>query len=91
MGLVALTLGCLVLGAYIGRDLTGGAGIAFFVAAFLCVIGLNLTSARGREQLATTLLLGLGLLLGLAVGPVINAYANADPAALWQAAGATRT
>jgi FtsH-binding integral membrane protein len=89
MGLVALTVGCLVLGAYIGRDLTGGAGIAFFVGAFACIIGLNLASARGREQLATTLLFGLGLLLGLAVGPVINAYANADPAALWQAAGAT--
>ena len=89
MGLVALTVGCVALGAYIGRDLTGGAGIAFFVGAFACIIGLNLAADRGREQLATTLLLGLGLLLGLAVGPVINAYANADPAALWQAAGAT--
>ena len=89
MGLVALTVGCVALGAYIGRDLTGGAGIAFFVGAFVCIIGLNLASARGREQLATALLFGLGLLLGLAVGPVISAYANADPAALWQAAGAT--
>ena len=89
MGLVALTVGCVALGAYIGRDLSGGAGIAFFVGSLLCVIGLNLAADRGREQLATTLLFGLGLLLGLAVGPVINAYANADPAALWQAAGAT--
>ena len=32
---------------------------------------------------------GLGLLLGLAVAPVISVYADADPAALWQAAGAT--
>jgi hypothetical protein len=30
MGLVALTLGCLALGAYIGRDLSGGWGILFF-------------------------------------------------------------
>src|SRR5215217_4345206 len=82
MGLVALTLGCVALGAYIGRNLTGGAGIGFFV-------GLSLASSRGREQLATTLLFGLGLLLGLAVGPVIADYASADPAALWQAAGAT--
>ena len=89
MGLVALTVGCLALGAYIGRDLMGGAGIAFFVGALVCVIALNVASTGGREQLATTLLFGLGLLLGLAVGPVINAYANADPAALWQAAGAT--
>jgi FtsH-binding integral membrane protein len=30
-----------------------------------------------------------GAVAGLAVGPVINAYAEANPAALWQAAGAT--
>ena len=89
MGLVALTLGALALGAYIGRNLAGGAGIAFFIGAFICLIGLNVASGRGHEQFATTLLLGFGLLLGLAVGPVINVYAKADPAALWQAAGAT--
>src|SRR5215217_1408755 len=89
MGLVALTLGCVALGAYLGRNLTGGAGIAFFVGSFGCIVGLSLASSRGREQLATTLLFGLGLLLGLAVGPVIADYASADPAALWQAAGAT--
>ena len=89
MGLVALTLGCLALGAYIGRNLSGGAGIAFFIAAFACIFGLNIASSRGHQQLATTLLFGLGLLLGLGLGPVINAYANADPAAVWQAAGAT--
>jgi FtsH-binding integral membrane protein len=32
---------------------------------------------------------GLGLLLGLAVAPVIADYAQADPSTLWQAAGAT--
>jgi FtsH-binding integral membrane protein len=89
MGLVALTLGCLALGAYIGRNLSGGAGILFFIAAFACIFGLNVASARGREQLATTLLFGLGLLLGLALGPVLNSYARADPSAVWQAAGAT--
>ena len=89
MGLVALTLGCLALGAYIGRDLSGWLGILFFVGGFACIFGLSAASARGREQLAITLLLGLGLLLGLALGPVLNSYAQADPAALWQAAGAT--
>ena len=89
MGLVALTVGCTALGAYIGRNLSGGAGIAFFIGAFACIFGLQFASARGREQLAIGLLFGLGLLLGLAVAPVINDYAKADPAALWQAAGAT--
>ena len=89
MGLVALTLGFLALGAYIGRDLSGGLGILFFIAGFGCIFGLSAASARGREQLAITLLLGLGLLLGLALGPVLSSYAEADPSALWQAAGAT--
>jgi modulator of FtsH protease len=89
MGLVALTLGCLALGAYIGRNLGGGAGLLFFIAGFGCIIGLNVASSRGREQLAITLLFGLGLLLGLGLGPVLNDYAQADPSALWQAAGAT--
>jgi modulator of FtsH protease len=89
MGLVALTVGCTALGAYIGRDLSGGVGLLLFIAAFACIFGLNAATARGNEQLAVGLLFGLGLLLGLAVAPVINDYANADPAALWQAAGAT--
>ena len=89
MGLVALTLGCLALGAYIGRHLSGGAGIAFFIGGFACIFGLNVASSRGHEQLATTLLFGLGLLLGLGLGPVLNSYAKADPSAVWQAAGVT--
>ena len=89
MGLVALTLGCLALGAYIGRDLSGGWGILAFIASFGCIIGLNVASARGNEQVAITLLFGLGLLLGLTLGPVLSSYLAADPAAVWQAAGAT--
>ena len=89
MGLVALTVGFTALGAYIGRNLTGGVGILFFLVAFACVFGLQFASARGREQLAIGLLFGLGLFIGLAVAPVINYYAHAEPNALYQAAGAT--
>jgi FtsH-binding integral membrane protein len=89
MGLVAATVGFTALGAYIGRNLSGGAGILFFIAGFACIFGLQFATARGREQLAIGLLFGLGLALGLAVAPVLNVYAKADPAALWQAAGAT--
>ena len=89
LGLVAFTLGFLALGAYIGRDLSGGFAIAFFIAGFACLIALNVAHARASEQLSMTLLLALGLLLGLALGPAINSYAKADPAAVWQAAGAT--
>jgi FtsH-binding integral membrane protein len=89
MGLVALTLGCFALGSYIGRNLSGGVGIVFFIVAFGCIIGLNVASNRASEQLAITLLFALGLALGLGLGPVINSYAKADPSAIWQAAGAT--
>jgi modulator of FtsH protease len=89
MGFVAVTFGFAALGAYLGRDLSGGAGLLLFIGAFACIFGLNGAAAKGREQLAIGLLFGLGLLLGLAVAPVIADYAKADPSALWQAAGAT--
>jgi modulator of FtsH protease len=89
MGYVAVTVGFTALGAYLGRDLGGAAGLLFFVAAFAAIFGLNAAVAGGRRQLAIGLLFGLGLVLGLAVAPVIADYAGADPAALWQAAGVT--
>src|SRR3954451_8188843 len=89
MGYVAVAVGFAALGAYVGRDLSGGIGLLFFIGAFACIFGLNIVAARGREQLAIALLFGLGLVLGLAVAPVIADYAKADPAALWQGAGRT--
>jgi modulator of FtsH protease len=89
MGLVALTVGCAALGAYVGRNLTGGTGILLFIGAFACIFGLNAAAARGREQLAIGLLFGMGLLLGMAVGPVLAVYARTEPSVLWQACGAT--
>ena len=89
MGLVAVTVGFAALGAYLGRDLSGATGLVLFIGAFGCILGLNIAAAKGREQLAIGLLFGLGLLLGLAVAPVVADYANADPSALWQSAGAT--
>jgi FtsH-binding integral membrane protein len=89
MGLVALTVGCTALGAYIGRNLSGGTGIAFFIAAFACIFGLQFAARRGHEQLAVGLLFGLGLFIGIAVGPVLAVYAKAEPDALYQASGAT--
>jgi modulator of FtsH protease len=89
MGLVAVAVAFAALGAYLGRDLSGATGLIVFIGAFACIFALNAAASRGREQLAIGLLFGLGLLLGLAVAPVIADYAKADPSALWQAAGAT--
>jgi modulator of FtsH protease len=88
MGLVAVTVGFFALGAYVGRNLTGGTGLILFIAAFACAFGLNF-AARRSEGLAIVLLFGLGLLLGMAVGPVLAHYAKSDPTILWQSGGAT--
>src|SRR3954463_16438688 len=69
MGLVAVAVGFAALGAYLGRDLSGGTGLVLFIGAFACILGLNIAAAKGRDQLAIGLLFGLGLLLGLAVAP----------------------
>jgi FtsH-binding integral membrane protein len=89
MGYVAVTIGFAALGAHLGRDLSGGTGLVLFIGALAVTFGLNSAAAKGREQLAIGLLFALGLLLGLAVAPVLADYAEADPSGLWQAAGAT--
>ncbi len=89
MGLVALTVGCAALGAYLFRDSSGGLGIGAFILAFACIFGLNVAASRGHEQLAIGLLFGLGVLLGAAVGPVLRYYAESQPDVVWQAAGST--
>jgi FtsH-binding integral membrane protein len=88
MGLVALTAGIFALGAYIGRDASGGWAILWFVAAFAVLLGMNFAAERS-EQLAVGLLFGFGLLLGLAVAPTVGAYLDADPQAVWEAGVAT--
>ena len=55
MGLVALTVGCAALGAYIGRNLTGGTGLLLFIGVFACMFGLqfgDLPRARAARDRA---------------------------------------
>ena len=88
MGLVAATTGLFALGAYLGRDLSYGWGWVWFIAAFLCLIGLNF-AVRQSEQLALGVLFAFGVLMGLAMAPTITYYADTNPQILWQAGGAT--
>jgi modulator of FtsH protease len=88
MGLVAVTAGFFALGAYVGRDATGGWAILWFVLAFAVLLGMY-AAAQRSEQLAVGLLFGFGLLLGLASAPAVGAYVGADPQAVWEAGGAT--
>ena len=88
MSLVAITAAFFAGGVYLGRALSRGAGFAWFIAAFACLIGIRFAIARS-EQLSVGLLFGFGVLIGLAVAPSIAFYARTDPQAVWQAGGLT--
>jgi uncharacterized protein len=88
MGLVAVTCGLFAVGAYLGRDLSYGWGLVFYIVSFGCLIGLNVVAQRS-EQAAIALLFGFGVLVGLGTAPTIAYYASTDPKIVWQAGGAT--
>jgi uncharacterized protein len=88
MGYVAGTAALFALGAWLGRNLTGGVGIVAFIAAFAALIAMRF-AARRSVPLTIGLLGAFGLLIGLAVAPTIAYYGSMDPSALWQAGGAT--
>lgn len=88
MFLVAATVGIAALGAYVGRDLSFGWAIAFWIVGIGCLIGLNVT--RANRSLQIFFLFGLGAALGLAIGPTINAYIDTFGSTIVaQAAGLT--
>jgi len=88
MGYVAVTAALFAAGAYLGRDLSYGLGFAWFIAAIGCLIGMRF-AVRRSQQLTVGLLVAFGLLIGLAMAPVLAYYAGTNPEALWQAGGAT--
>lgn len=88
MGLVAVALGFAALGAYLMRN-AQTSGFICFIGAFACIFGLQAASARGHDQLATGLLFGLALLLGMAISPIIVYYAKSNPGVVYEAAGST--
>jgi modulator of FtsH protease len=88
MGYVAVTAGCFALGSYLGRNLSQGWAIVWFIVAFACLIGMNF-AVRRSGTLAVGLLLVFGAALGLAMAPTLVYYASTSPQALWQAGGAT--
>jgi FtsH-binding integral membrane protein len=88
MAYVAATAALFAAGAYLGRNLSYGAGFAAFIGSFACLIGMRF-AARQSMPLTVVLLAAFGLLIGVAVAPTLAYYASVDPQALWQAGGAT--
>jgi uncharacterized protein len=87
MWLVAAATGFFALGCYAGRDLSIGWSIVWFIAGFGSLIALNFT--RNSSGPSVALLMGVGLFLGLGMGPAVAYYTASSPQAIWQAAGAT--
>ena len=88
MGYVALTAALFAGGAYVGRNTSYGLGWIWFIAGFGCLIAMNF-AARRSMQLTVALLCAFGVLMGLALAPVLAYYASTEPRALWSAGGAT--
>ena len=88
MGLVALTAAFFAAGAYAGRNLSQGAVIVSWIAAFVVLLIMNF-AARRSATAATVLLVIFGILMGMASAPTLVWYATTDPAILWQSGGAT--
>ena len=88
MGYVAVTAALFAAGAYLGRNMSYSLGWVWFIGAFACLIAMNFT-VRKSLQLTVALLCAFGLLIGLAMAPVLAYYAGTNPHALWTAGGAT--
>ena len=88
MALVACTFAFCAAGAYLGRN-AHSSGFIFFIGEFACIFGLQAASSRGRDNLATALLFGLGLFAGLVISPLVVYYAKTNPGVVYQAAGST--
>jgi uncharacterized protein len=88
MWYVAGTAGFFALGSYLGRNLSEGWAIVWFIVAFGCLIAMNFT-VRRSAGVSAALLFVVGTALGLAMAPVLVYYATTSPQTLWQAGGAT--
>ena len=89
MFLVGISIGFTALGSLIGRDMSyGSARILGFVAIGM-LFAQSFVEPLRRGAVGLTWLFGLSLILGLSLGPVIDYYSSADPAAITQAAGGT--
>jgi modulator of FtsH protease len=92
MFLVAVTAGFTALGAYVGRDLSTGWSFACWGGALVLTIAIGFNRRKDEATpLQMTMLFGIGVLMGLALGPTLDAYASLEDGGtlIAQAAGLT--
>ncbi|MBJ7328529.1 MAG: US12 family protein [Solirubrobacteraceae bacterium] len=89
MFLVAIAIGFLTLGAYVGRDLEYGTAMILSFTGFGMLLVSNFVGALRTGPVAMLWLFATSLVIGLGLGPVLTDYLNSDPTAVAQAAGGT--
>ena len=90
MFLVAISIGFLALGTYLGRDLAIGTARILSFAGFGMLLVAGFAGRVFRVgPFAMAWLFGIALMIGLGLGPVINYFATVDPEPLTKAAGGT--
>ncbi len=90
MGLVAIAIGFLALGSYLGRDLSRGTAIACSLVGVGMLLVASFAGRRFRiGGFAMGWLFATATLLGLGLGPVIKYYATVEPDTLIQAIAGT--
>ena len=89
MFLVAVALGFMVAGSWIGRDLADGTAFMLFLVAFGMLIAQSFVERLRVGTLAVVWLYAIALLIGIGIGPALAYFVENDPSAVTQAAGAT--
>jgi len=89
MFLVAIALGFMVAGSYIGRDLNEGTAFILFLVAFGMLIAQSFVEKLRVGTFAIGWLYAIALLIGIGIAPALKYVIETDPSAVTQAAGAT--
>jgi modulator of FtsH protease len=89
MFLVAVALGVLALGSYIGRDLAQGTATILFFVGFGMLIVANFVDRLRVGTFAVAWLYTVALLFGLGLGPALNQLITVQPEVVSTAAAGT--
>ena len=89
MFLVAVALGFLALGSYIGRDLAEGTAMICFFGGFGMLLVANFVDRLRVGTFAVIWLYSIALLLGLGLGPALNQLIAVEPDVVSTAAAGT--
>ncbi|WP_210495882.1 Bax inhibitor-1 family protein [Patulibacter sp. SYSU D01012] len=86
MFLVAIAIAFLVVGSQVGQDLTRGAAMGCTIGAIVLLLAQNFVGALRTGAAGMGVLFIVALLMGLGLGPVLQAYSVAQPDAVTNAA-----